>query len=285
MKSFIAAASVCFATGGAVGFGTASFGLAPGDHSSHITVSIPDSWSDAQVAAFIAESDRKIDAWAGRELAPGEVITHDGLEFKKSTPEMVVQRNCAYCPKINACHNAGAAPSAERAKPIPRPQASPAPKPHPRPVAEREQATLKPAAALKPRTCNKLRPGEWGEAALEDLVRDLKHEIRFTNRDVNASGVPDLLSKDGDLFFIWDAKEGTLAKASEQSLFNDDKALGWISGLSDHALRDDLLAARKDGLLWRMKYEFPSGKIMGRIAGSESSTWGLWKLVPPCASQ
>jgi hypothetical protein len=105
MKAFIASGIVCLVIGIAIGFGTASFGGVTHDHSSHTSVPIPDSWTDAEVATFIAKSDRKIDAWAGRIVAPGEVIVHDGLEFKKSTPEMVAQRACNFCPIRNACHN------------------------------------------------------------------------------------------------------------------------------------------------------------------------------------
>src|SRR5712691_1277745 len=79
MKNHVATAVVSIALGVAIGFGSASFGLTPHDHSSHTPMPIPDSWTDAQVAAFIAESDRKIDTWAGRIVPPGEVITHDGL--------------------------------------------------------------------------------------------------------------------------------------------------------------------------------------------------------------
>jgi hypothetical protein len=105
MKTLIASGVVCIGIGVAIGFGTASFGLVPHDHSSHNPVPIPDSWTDAEVAAFIAESDRKIDTWAGRVVAPGEVITHEGLEFKKSTPEMLARRDCVWCPVRLACHN------------------------------------------------------------------------------------------------------------------------------------------------------------------------------------
>jgi len=129
MKNLLATAVVCISVGVAIGFGTASFGLSPHDHSGHPPVSIPDSWTDAQVAAFIAESDRKIDAWAGRVIAPGEVIIHDGLEFTKSTPEMVAQRSCNFCPVRNACHNGGVLRPSPAAEPRPatarRPQHTP----------------------------------------------------------------------------------------------------------------------------------------------------------------
>jgi hypothetical protein len=133
---------------------------------------IPDSWTDAQVAAFITESDRKIDAWAGRVVAPGEVIIHDGLEFTKSTPEMVAQRSCVFCPIRNACHNAGPAPSVQRVAPQPRPQ------PHPakaRPMPQRETpiyAVLEQREAAAPNapsddTCQN--PAAW---SLIDDVRE-----------------------------------------------------------------------------------------------------------------
>jgi hypothetical protein len=93
---------VCVVVGLAIGFGTASFGRQA--HSGHNPMPIPESWTDAQVGAFIAESDRQIDAWAGRVVAPGEVITHEGFSFRKSTPEMVAQRRCHWCPTRQACH-------------------------------------------------------------------------------------------------------------------------------------------------------------------------------------
>jgi hypothetical protein len=123
MKRLIATALVCIGIGGAIGFQTTSFGLTRHDHSAHAPVAIPDSWTDAEVAVFIADSDQKIDAWAGRVLAPGEVIVHDGLEFKKSTPDMVAQRSCMFCPIRNVCHNTGA-PSVGT---VPQPPAPPRP--------------------------------------------------------------------------------------------------------------------------------------------------------------
>jgi hypothetical protein len=117
MKSLVATGAACIAIGVAIGLHTDLFGFASQNHSDHMPVPIPDSWTDAEVAAFIAESDRKIDMWAGRMVAPGEVISHDGLEFRKSTPEMVAQRNCIWCPIRLACHNIPSPPSVRPASP------------------------------------------------------------------------------------------------------------------------------------------------------------------------
>lgn len=73
-------------------------------HLRHDPVAIPKSWTDVQVSEFIANSDRIIDSWAGRTVAPGEVIVHDGLPFQKSTPQMVAQRECKWCPTRGVCH-------------------------------------------------------------------------------------------------------------------------------------------------------------------------------------
>jgi hypothetical protein len=102
-----------------------SFARTVHEHSTHVPVPIPDSWTDAEVASFIEQSDKKIDAWAGRMVAPGEVIIYQGLEFQKSTPEMIAQRSCTYCPMLRACHGAGSVPST-----IPRPKPEPAPASH-----------------------------------------------------------------------------------------------------------------------------------------------------------
>jgi hypothetical protein len=100
----LTSAVVNAAFGIAIGFGTASFGLGYLDHSGHTPMPIPDSWTETEVAAFIAQSDRRIDARAGRVIAPGEAITHEGHEFRKSTPEMVAQRRCNWCSQHYACH-------------------------------------------------------------------------------------------------------------------------------------------------------------------------------------
>jgi hypothetical protein len=130
MKALIAAVFAGSVVGLAIGFGSVSFGLASHDHSSHSPIPIPETWTDAQVAAFIAESDRKIEGWAGRAVAPGEVITHDGLEFKKSTPDMVAQRSCVWCPTQRACHGGEVAVMPRQPiapKPVTRPRPASAP--------------------------------------------------------------------------------------------------------------------------------------------------------------
>lgn len=79
--------------------------ISPLRHAGHEAHPIPDSWTDAQVAEFIANSDRLIDEWAGRKVAPGEKVTQDdGLVFTKSTPEMIAQRQCRWCPRAQKCH-------------------------------------------------------------------------------------------------------------------------------------------------------------------------------------
>ncbi|MBV9159710.1 MAG: hypothetical protein JO019_03905 [Candidatus Kaiserbacteria bacterium] len=77
------------------------------EHVGHTALSIPASWSDAEVAAFVKQSDAKIDSWAGRTVAPGETIIHDGLPFTKSPASWTIAQRrsgCKWCPLKKACH-------------------------------------------------------------------------------------------------------------------------------------------------------------------------------------
>jgi hypothetical protein len=68
---------------------------------------IPDSWTDEQVRAFIAESDAKIDAMAGRTVAHGETIWSEGMPFTKSPANMTLaqqKKKCTWCPVRRMCH-------------------------------------------------------------------------------------------------------------------------------------------------------------------------------------
>ena len=102
MKRLVASAVCCVSLGVAVGFGIAASTQGHG----HVPVSMPSSWTKDQITDFRRNSDRLIDGWAGRVVAPGEIITHEGLAFRKSTPEEIATgQRCTWCPKRQACHN------------------------------------------------------------------------------------------------------------------------------------------------------------------------------------
>ena len=75
-------------------------------HAGHFPLDIPKDWSDTQLAAFVAQSDKNIDAMAGRTLAPGEVyIDAEGLRYWKSVPGLERAKCEKWCPKRKACHD------------------------------------------------------------------------------------------------------------------------------------------------------------------------------------
>jgi hypothetical protein len=101
MRNLIAPAGL-LTIGALIGFAfVAATGSPHAGHNPEWLTGTPD-----EIRAFRQQSDAKIDAWAGRTVAPGEVIMHQGLEFRKSTPaDYQLAQNCRKCPMINACHN------------------------------------------------------------------------------------------------------------------------------------------------------------------------------------
>ena len=78
----------------------------PLSHAGHNPLPIPKEWSEAQFAAFVAQSDKNIDEMAGRTLAPGEVFTDsEGLRYWKSVPGIEKKKCQQWCPKRRACHD------------------------------------------------------------------------------------------------------------------------------------------------------------------------------------
>ena len=73
-------------------------------HSAHDPLPIPSEWTDSEFAAFVAESDRQIDQIAGRTVAPGEVVEHQGLRFGKSIPGFERISCDKWCPLRKICH-------------------------------------------------------------------------------------------------------------------------------------------------------------------------------------
>jgi hypothetical protein len=104
MKLLMVPAALC--VGLTVGAASMAFGPLRSGHADHNPIPIPKEWSEAQLAAFVAQSDRNIDAMAGRTVAAGEVyVDNDGLRYWKSEPGLAKKKCRTWCPKRSACHD------------------------------------------------------------------------------------------------------------------------------------------------------------------------------------
>jgi hypothetical protein len=104
MKLFMIPAAL--GIGLTVGAASMAFGPLRSGHAGHSPLPIPKEWSDAQFAAFVAQSDKNIDEMAGYRVPPGEVyVDTDGLRYWKSVAALAKKKCRTWCPKRNACHD------------------------------------------------------------------------------------------------------------------------------------------------------------------------------------